>query len=229
MTKSHLVLGIAVLLTLDGSALARHVTHTVTPQNLDEKFFSFAVEVKDVEGLKEVRVTVQKQAGHRAPSASASGRVGLRRPKATVPEIVRVEADGVQTYTFRLSAADLEGASFTFAETPQDVESPFPYPGDYWTFNLSEFASAPEMTRVLSRSATHCGSDGYRSTATEPLLAHTIGTISPSAGVSGSPWSTTALLSPPANLSSAGPLPTRRSNSTKPRGSNLIVTLGPRS
>jgi hypothetical protein len=144
MRKFHLVLGMAVLLVLGRSALARHVTHPVTPQNLDNQFFSFTVEVKDVQGLKEVRVTVQKQAGQRAPAEAASGRVELRRPQAAVPAVTRVQAGGVQTYTFRLPPADLEGAYFVFTETPQEVRTPFPYPGDYWTFNLTDFVSAPQ-------------------------------------------------------------------------------------
>src|SRR5262245_13202441 len=144
MRTFHVVVGMAVLLVMGGSALARHVTHPVTPQNLGKQFFSFAVEVKDVEGLKEVRVIVQKQASQRAPAESASGWVEMRGPKAAVPAVTRVQAEDVQTYAFRLSPADLEGARFVFTEARQDVRTPFPSLGDYWTIDLTNFVATPK-------------------------------------------------------------------------------------
>jgi hypothetical protein len=142
MRKFRLLLGLAALLVLGGSAWAKHATHPVTPQNIDKQPFAFTVEVKDVDGLKEVRVTVRQQAGHPAPVASAYGRVGLRRPQAAAPAITRVQTDDAQTYTFRLSPADFDGAYFVFTETPDDPRVPFPYPGDYWTLNLKDFVPA---------------------------------------------------------------------------------------
>jgi len=144
MRQFQLVLGTAILLVLGGSALAKHVTHPVTRQNLDKQFFSFALEVEDVEGLKEVRITVRKQAGQRAPAESASGYVRMPRPKAAVPAVTRVQADGVQTYPFRLPPAEFDGARFVFTETRQDVRTPFPSPGDYWTLDLRDFVPAPK-------------------------------------------------------------------------------------
>jgi hypothetical protein len=145
MKKFHLGVGLVVLLTLGGAAPARHVTHPVTPQNRDKQFFAFAVAVKDVEGLKEVRVIVHNQAGQRPPAGSASGWVEVRRAKAEAPTITRIQAAGGQTYTFRLTPADLEGATFVFTEAPRDVRVPFPSPGDYWTFNLSDFVTTPKQ------------------------------------------------------------------------------------
>jgi hypothetical protein len=136
---------VAVLPAVGGQALARHVTHPVTPQNIDQQPFAFTVRVKDVGGLKEVEITVRQKPGKRAPDRTASGEVVLEasgKKKGELPPITRVLADGVQTYTFRVAPADLDRAQFTFTETPQDVRVPFPFPGDYWVFDLGDFAGS---------------------------------------------------------------------------------------
>ena len=144
-TKSFvLLLTVAALLADRGVAVARHVTHPVTPANIFEQPFSFTVHVKDVGEMKEFEIVVKGKAGHPAPALSATGsalvaRSGTKEPKT--PPVTRVQADGVQTHTFRLAPADLDRATFTFTESPQNVD--FPFPGDYWTFELDRFARNP--------------------------------------------------------------------------------------
>jgi len=135
----------AILLAIAGQALARHVTHPVTPKNIDAQPFAFTLQVKDVGELKEFEITVKQKAGQRAPVGTATGRAvidasGKKKPAS--PAITKVQSDGVQTYTFRLSASDLDRAHFTFTETSQDARIPFPSPGDYWVFDLSDFVSS---------------------------------------------------------------------------------------
>jgi hypothetical protein len=142
-----LFLAVAILVTFSGQALGRHVTHRVTPKNIDEQPFSFKVQIKDVEQLKEVEIVVKQKAGKPDPVVSATGSVvvGERgNKKAASPAITRVQSDGVQTYTFRVSPADLDRTYFTFTETPQDARTPFPFPGDYWVFDLSDFVGSPK-------------------------------------------------------------------------------------
>jgi hypothetical protein len=137
-----LYLAVAVLAAVAGPVFARHVTHPVTPQNIDQQPFAFTVHVRDVDGAKEVEVVVEQKPGQRAPAGSATGSVVVdpcgKRP-AAFPAVTRVQSGGVQTYTFRLPPSDLGRAHFTFTETPQDVRTPFPFPGDYWVFDLGDF------------------------------------------------------------------------------------------
>jgi hypothetical protein len=147
MKKLPLALAVAILLGVGGQVLARHVTHPVTPANVDEQPFSFTVQVKDVGELKEFEITVKQKAGKSAPVGSATGSVVIDacgKKEAAFPAITRVQSDGVQTYTFRLSPSDLDRAHLTFTETPQDVRTPFPSPGDYWVFDLSNFVGNPK-------------------------------------------------------------------------------------
>ena len=141
-----LCLAVAVLLAVGGQALARRVTHPVTPNNLDKQPFAFTVQVKDVGGLKEVEITVRQKAGRSAPAVTASGSVVIypRGPKqGASPALTRVLDNGVQTYTFRVAPADLDRTSFTFTETADNWRTPFPYPGDYWVFDLRNFVGNP--------------------------------------------------------------------------------------
>jgi hypothetical protein len=141
--RHALVLAAVVPLALGGQALARHVTHQVTPKNIDEQPFAFSAQVKDIAKLKEFEIVVKQKPNHSGPITSATGTVEIAprdKKKAESAIITRVETDGVQTYTFRVSPSDLDRAHFTFTETPQDPRIPFPFPGDYWVFDLSEFA-----------------------------------------------------------------------------------------
>jgi hypothetical protein len=143
-----LCLAVAVLLAVGGRALARHVTHPVTPENLDKQPFAFAVQVKDAGEMKEVEITVRQRPGKRAPAVSAWGIATLAprgEKQAASPAITRILANGVQTYTFRIAPSDVERATFTFSETPQDVRTPFPFPGDYWVFDLKRFVRSPKQ------------------------------------------------------------------------------------
>jgi hypothetical protein len=139
MKNFPFVLALAILLALSGQAHAKHVTHSVTPENIDKQPFAFTVKVKDVGELKEIEITVRKQTGKSAPVRSATGSVTIiasGKQPATFPAVTKVQADDVQTYTFRVSASELDRARFTFTESP---EAEFPSPGDYWVFHLSDF------------------------------------------------------------------------------------------
>jgi len=145
LKRRALVLAAIVFLALGGRLLARHVTHQVTPKNIDSQPFAFSVQVKDVAQVKEFEIVVKQKPNHRAPIASATGTVDIAprdKKKAESPAVTRVEAHTVQTYTFRVSPSDVNRAHFTFTETPQDPRVPFPFPGDYWVFDLSQFAGA---------------------------------------------------------------------------------------
>jgi hypothetical protein len=139
------LIALALLLAVCGDVLARTVTHPVTPKNIYKQPFSFAVQVKDAGELKEFEITVRQHAGKLAPVDSATGSVEIAAcGDRTGPTITRVQANGVQTYRFRLSPCDLDRAHFTFTETPQDWRHPFASPGDYWVFHLSDFVGSPK-------------------------------------------------------------------------------------
>jgi hypothetical protein len=141
-----LFFAVAVLLMLCDQVLALHITHLVTPKNIDEQSFSFTVQARDVGEWKEFEITVRQKAAHHAPVDSATGKVMIGpsgKKQAAFPAITRVLSDSVQTYTFRLSPTDLDRATFTFTETPQDWRRPFAAPGDYWVFELSDFVASP--------------------------------------------------------------------------------------
>jgi hypothetical protein len=146
MRKLTLVLAVATLTAVSGQVLARHVTHPVTPQNINEQLFAFTFRIKTVGQLEEVEITVRAKPGKLPPVASATGSVLINasgKKKAAFPTVTRVESNGVQTYTFRVSPSDIDRAHFTFTETPQDARTEFPFPGDYWVFDLSKFVTRP--------------------------------------------------------------------------------------
>ena len=148
MKRFPVLLAVAVLLAVCGQAFARHITHSVIPANVSEQPFSFTVKVKAVGEVQEFEVTVKAKAGGSAPVRLATGEVVVARSgkkEAAFPPVHRVRSNGVQTYTFRLSPSDLARARFTFTETPRDVRTQFPSPGDDWVFDLSEFAGNPRQ------------------------------------------------------------------------------------
>jgi hypothetical protein len=147
MNRLSLGLALAALLAVSEHALARHVTHRVTPENLDKPFapFTFTVQVKDAGELKELVITVKAKARTTAPIFSGTGFVTIAprgQKKAEFPAVTRIQANGVETYSFRLSPADVDRALFTFSETAEDWRTPFPYLGDYWVFHLRDFVTS---------------------------------------------------------------------------------------
>jgi hypothetical protein len=158
------LLAVTLLLAGNGYVFARHVMHPVNPKNIDDQPFAFKVQgktvgatdepklnkaapTKDEAGLLEFEIIVRQKAGKPAPARSATGSVVIDasgKKKAVFPTVTRIQSDGVETYTFRLSPSDLGTAHFSFTETPQDLRIPFPSPGDYWVFDLSEFAGSPK-------------------------------------------------------------------------------------
>jgi hypothetical protein len=145
MKTIPLILATTAVFLVGERAFARHVLHYVTPKNINDQPFSFTVHVKDVGEQKEFEIVVRQKAGHRGPAGSATGSVRIvasGKKKAELPTVTRVQSEGVQTYTFRVSPSDLDRARFTFTETPEDVMKPFPSPGDYWGFDLSDYVSS---------------------------------------------------------------------------------------
>jgi hypothetical protein len=153
MTLKVYIFGLTMitLLAVGGQAYARHVTHQVTPETIEKQPFVFVVQVKDVlikkndsdetAKWKKFEITVKQKAAHPAPVVTATGHAMVLPTagnKATFPTVNRVEGNGVQTYTFRVAPYDVDRASFTFTETPQDPMVAFPSPGDYWLFNLGD-------------------------------------------------------------------------------------------
>jgi hypothetical protein len=124
-------------------ALARHVTHAVTPANINRQPLSFTVNVKALGDSKEFTITVKGAVGGPNMRSSPSGWAELKpapRKQPTGIAVTQTSSEGSLVYTFRILNADVERAEFTFTETPQDPRVPFAGPGDYWFFDLSAFA-----------------------------------------------------------------------------------------
>jgi hypothetical protein len=139
--RLSLAVAVAALLAVGGPARARHVLHRVTPQNIGEQPYAFAVKVKDVGKFKEVEIRVERARGKLAPGPTAGGEVtvaGSGKPVAS-PPLTMVRDGGTVTFTFRVPAVEFDRVYFTFTETPQDVRNPFPFPGDYFGFDLRAF------------------------------------------------------------------------------------------
>ncbi len=144
-----------LLLGLANAAHARHVTHPVTPQNMEQQPFAFTVGIKEADppikasdkpaaekaAVKIVEINVRPKAGKLRPRPAARGSltVGqLDKAAPAIPDLTTVRhADGSLTFNFRINPKDLERAHFTYTESS---EGPFPVPGDYWVFDLKEFA-----------------------------------------------------------------------------------------
>ncbi len=142
MKKLPLFLAVMALVAIGGHVLARHVTHPVTPENIDKHPFSFDVRVKDSGENEQFEIAVRQKAGYAAPIASAFGKVVVNpraKKQPSFPSVTKVQTDGVQTYTFEVPKADADRTYFTFTETPDDPSTPFPSPGDYWVFDMTDW------------------------------------------------------------------------------------------
>ena len=142
-TASFLVATAACFL-LGPTLLARHVTHEVTPQNMDKQPYAFAVTVKDVGDAKEFTIRVNFK-GAKALGPEATGWLNMAqigRKTVPIPSMTTVRSDGQITFTFQVPEKYVERVGFTFTETPQNPRQPFPFPGDYYVFNLEDFLPA---------------------------------------------------------------------------------------
>jgi hypothetical protein len=143
------LIALTAVLLIGGQAFARHVTHPVTPANIDKQPYAFAVKVKDASDMKEFEITVKPAKGKRTALAPR-GILSLppRRANHATPPLTQVTSSEGITYTFRLAPRDVDGTSFTFTESS---EGPFPDPGDYWVFALRDFATAAATDRGPSK------------------------------------------------------------------------------
>jgi hypothetical protein len=140
--KCALLITVAMVPVLEGRVHARHVTHPVTPANIDKQMFSFTVDVKDAGQAKEFKIIVKQKILHPGLLGSATGTVVINpcgQKKAAFPAVTKTQSGGVLTYTFRVPVSDLDRAHFTFTETTQNPRTPFLFPGDYWVFDLKDF------------------------------------------------------------------------------------------
>lgn len=140
---SHSFLAVAAVVGIGGAVHARHVTHPVTSANINQQPYAFSVKVTDVDKgqSKQFEIQVLVKSGKMMPGPNAHGQVSIaqaaqdKAPTATV-----TKSDKGLTFTFRIPREHLKQAYFTFTETPDDPKRPFPSPGDYWVFNLGDFA-----------------------------------------------------------------------------------------
>jgi hypothetical protein len=141
MNTKHLasVLAVAILFLVAGEALARRVSHSVTPASIDKLPFKASVTVKDLGKLKEFKITITGIVGNLTgpPSAPAGwvSVIGNDKPIA----VKRTTGDGIATFTFQIASEQLEKANFEFVEDEADWNRPFPTRGDLYRFELKQF------------------------------------------------------------------------------------------
>jgi hypothetical protein len=130
-----------MLLMLSGQVLARRVNHDVTPANIGKLPFSATVNVKDAGQLKEFEITIKGVQGNlfRPPSPGSWLMIPNDGKAGTTPAVTKVEKNGNTTFTFQLTAEQVERARFCFVEDAEDWNQPFPAKGDYYQFILKEF------------------------------------------------------------------------------------------
>ena len=136
------LLASVILLVLSGQVLARRVNHDVTPANIDKLPFSAAVKVRDVGKLSEFEITMKGVRGNLFRPSAPGGWLDIPndgKPAGT-PAVTKVEKDGTITFTFRLTAEQVERARFGFVEDREDWQRPFPARGDYYQLILKGFA-----------------------------------------------------------------------------------------
>ncbi|MFL5338687.1 MAG: hypothetical protein ACJ8F7_00850 [Gemmataceae bacterium] len=131
-------LAVVALLGLTSPVLGRHVVHQLTPENIGQQQLGFAVKIADAGGFKEVTVTVQAQPGKRGPTGSADGRVEIVGDQPASVPVTRAFGKESATFTFRVSAAQLAKAQFTYTES---FGQAFTVLGDYYRLDLKDFAA----------------------------------------------------------------------------------------
>ena len=138
-----LLLASVTLVVLSSQVLARRVNHDVTPANINKLPFSAVVKVKDVGKLKEVEITIKGAVGNLFRPSSPGGwlEIPTHGNPAATPAVTKAERDEAITYTFQLSAQQLELARFGFVEDAEDWMQPFPVRGDYYQFILKEYTA----------------------------------------------------------------------------------------
>lgn len=133
-----------ILLVLSSQVLARRVNHDVTPANINKLPFSATVKVRDVGKLKEFEITIKGVRGNLFRPSAPGGWLDVPnddKPAGT-PAVTKVEKDGTITFTFQLTAEQVERARFGFVEDAEDWKKPFPAKGDYYQFILKKFTGS---------------------------------------------------------------------------------------
>jgi hypothetical protein len=132
---------VMLLVLSGGQLLARRVNHDVTPASIGKLPFSATVKAKDVGKLKEFEITIKDVKGNLFRPSSPGGWLEIPnqgKPGAT-PAVTKVEKDGSITFTFQLTAEQVERARFAFVVDAEDWNRPFPAKGDYYQFILDKF------------------------------------------------------------------------------------------
>jgi hypothetical protein len=137
----------AMLLVLSGHVLARRVNHDVVPTNIGKLPFSAAVKVSDVGNQKQFEITI-KGVPENLPLRFSSPGGWLAIPNdgnpGANPAVTKAEKDGTITFTFQLSAKQVDRARFSFVADAEDWNRPFPRNGDSYQFLLKEFQGDPK-------------------------------------------------------------------------------------
>lgn len=139
-TKPFIVLiALAILFLGAGEALARRVSHVVTPASIDKLPFKASIKVKDLEKLKEVEIPITGIVGNLARQPCKPGGwvrvIGNDQPIA----VKRSTAEGTATFTFQIGPELLEKARFELVEDVADWSRPFPVHGDLYQLELKDF------------------------------------------------------------------------------------------
>lgn len=148
----HALFAMAILPLINGHVLARHLSHPVTPENIDRQPYAFKVKVTDAGERQEFEIAVGQQAGKCTPGRAAWGDLNVVQfdeKKITVPPLTMVKANGKISFAFQIPPKFLDRAQFTFSEASDD---PFPSRGDYYVFDLKKFVPPPGQDAGKGRS-----------------------------------------------------------------------------
>ena len=148
--KAATLLASALLVGFAGSALAKAMYTTVTPDNIQEQTYpALAVTVKDAGGLKSFEIVVKDKAGDEADFLQRAELTLVRDGRKIVGcPVARQEREQDVVFSFSVAPDCLDGATFYVEyiahrkvkdEKGQERWVGMPS-GDFLTFPLKEFA-----------------------------------------------------------------------------------------
>ena len=143
----------AILLILSGQVLARRINHDVNPANIGKLPFSATVKVKDVGTLKEFEITFKDGKGNLFHPSSPSGWLKIPndgKPSAT-PTVTKVEQDANITFTFQLTAEQVEARASASWKTRKTGIGRSQQKGIVISSNSRNSKAAPSSDRLACR------------------------------------------------------------------------------